>query len=240
MNTLLLLAEGGTDFSISGMWSEMGLAAKIVLIFLILQFIAALALSIERLIVYNRAKSQSVTYIMGLRTFLNERKLEEAVAAVQRSPQSPIAKVVGAGMSEYIKGMEALNEEGPDDVGDFDLVDAVNRQMERAKERETATLKRGLTVVATTGTTAPFIGLFGTVVGIINAFQGISSDGGGGLSSVAGGISEALFATAVGLLVAIPAVIAYNFFSAMVTNFQIDMNDVASELIDFVLKEGRY
>ena len=95
-------------------------------------------------------------------------------------------------------------------------------------------------LVATTGTTAPFIGLFGTVVGIINAFAGLSGDGGGGLGAVAGGISEALFATAVGLLVAIPAVAAYNYFTSRVLKLQIDMNDVDSELIDYVLKEGRY
>jgi biopolymer transport protein ExbB len=177
---------------------------------------------------------------MLLRNFLQERKLQEAVAAVQAHSDSPIAKVVGAGMSEYIKGMDALHEEGPDDVGDFDLVDAVNRQMERTKEREAANLKKGLGLIATTGSTAPFVGLLGTVVGIINSFQGLSSDGGGGLSSVAGGISEALVATAVGLIVAIPAVMAFNYFNARVEGFVIDMNDVASEVINFVLKEGRY
>jgi biopolymer transport protein ExbB len=237
----LLLAEGGgTDFSISGMWGEMGLFAKLVIIILALQFVISTTLSIERTMLYSKAKKQSINYIMLLRNFLNERKLEDAVAAAQQHSASPIAKVVAAGMSEYIRGLEALEEEGPDDVGDFDLVDAVNRQMERAKERETAILKRGLTMVATTGSTAPFVGLLGTVVGIINSFQGLSGDGGGGLGAVAGGISEALFATAVGLLVAIPAVMAFNMFNGKVEGFGIDMNDVASEMIDFVLKEGRY
>jgi biopolymer transport protein ExbB/TolQ len=195
---------------------------------------------LERLRAYARARRHSIQYIMLLRNFLQERKLQEAVQGAQTHGDSPLAKVVGAGLSEYIKGMEALNEEGPEDVGDFDLVDAVNRQLERAKERETANLKRGLTTLATVGSTAPFVGLLGTVVGIINSFQGISADGGGGLSSVAGGISEALVATAVGLIVAIPAVMMFNSFNARVEGFTIDMNDVASELIDFVLKEGRY
>jgi biopolymer transport protein ExbB len=239
-DTLLLLAAEGHDFSIAGMWEQMGIVAKAVLILLGLQFVITLALGVERLMVFNKGKKQSVSYIMLLRNFLNERKLEEAVAAVQQHPNSPLAKIVGGGLSEYIKGLEALQEEGPDDVGDFDLVDAVNRQMERAKERETGALKRGLSTIATTGSTAPFIGLFGTVVGIINSFQGLSGDGGGGLGAVAGGISEALFATAVGLLVAIPAVMAFNYFNGRVETMQIDMNDVASELIDFVLKEGRY
>jgi biopolymer transport protein ExbB len=239
MDTLLLLANGA-DFSLAGMWAAMGLFAKLIIIILILQFVIAGALVIERQMLYSKAKKQSISYIRLLRDLLRERKLAEAVQGAQQHPASPIAKVVGAGMSEYINGLEALEEEGPDDVGDFDLVDAVNRQMERAKERETASLKRGLTMIATTGSTAPFVGLLGTVVGIITAFQGLSGDGGGGLSSVAGGISEALFATAVGLLVAIPAVMMFNAFNGRVEGFQIDMNDVASELIDYVLKEGRY
>lgn len=238
--TTLLANTGGTDFSLAGMWEQMGIFAKVILVLLLLMFLLSLAIVLERLRAYARARKHSIQYIMLLRNFLQERKLPEAVQAAQTHGDSPLAKVVGAGLSEYIKGMEALNEEGPEDVGDFDLVDAVNRQLERAKERETANLKRGLTSLATVGTTAPFVGLLGTVVGIINSFQGISSDGGGGLSSVAGGISEALVATAVGLLVAIPAVVMFNSFNARVEGFQIDMNDVASELIDFVLKEGRY
>lgn len=240
MDTLLLLANEAPSFTLSGMWAQMGIFAKLVLIILVLQFIITSIMGIERFVVYSKAKKESIRYIMQLRNFLNERKLEEAVAAVKQNPNSPIAKVVGAGMDEYLQGMEALQEEGPEDVGDFDIVDAVNRQMERAKERETANLKRGLTVLATVGSTSVFVGLFGTVVGIITAFQGISADGGGGLSSVAGGISEALVATAVGLMVAIPSVVAFNLFNGRVEAFQIDMNDVASELVDFVLKEGRY
>lgn len=238
--TTLLANTGGTDFSLAGMWEQMGIFAKVILVLLMLMFLLSLAIVLERLRAYARARRHSIQYIMLLRNFLQERKLQEAVTAAQTHGDSPLAKVVGGGLSEYIKGMEALNEEGPEDVGDFDLVDAVNRQLERAKERETANLKRGLTSLATVGSTAPFVGLLGTVVGIINSFQGISSDGGGGLSSVAGGISEALVATAVGLLVAIPAVVMFNSFNARVEGFQIDMNDVASELIDFVLKEGRY
>ena len=235
-----LLANAGADFSLAGMWAQMGIIAKFVMVLLLLMFLLSLALMIERSRAYSRAKRQSISYIMLLRNFLQERKLQEAVTAAGQHADSPLAKVVGAGMSEYLKGMEALQEEGPEDVGDFDLVDAVNRQLERAKERETANLKRGLTVLATVGSTSVFVGLFGTVVGIITAFQGLSTDGGGGLSSVAGGISEALVATAVGLMVAIPSVVAFNLFNGRVEGFQIDMNDVASELIDFVLKEGRY
>jgi biopolymer transport protein ExbB/TolQ len=235
----ILVAEAGS-FTFASMWEEMGFFAKAVLIGLVVMFVIALAIIYERYRVYGKAKRQSINYIMLLRTYLQERKMQEAVAAAQQHPDSPVAKVVGAGLKEYLEGLEALREEGPDDVGDFDLVDAVNRAMERAKERETANLKRGLTWLATVGSTAPFVGLLGTVVGIINSFQGLAGDGGGGLAAVSGGISEALVATAAGLLVAIPAVMLFNAFNARVESYQIDMNDVASELIDFVLKEGRY
>lgn len=240
MNTLLLIASGGHDFSIAGMWAEMGFVAKAVLIGLIIQFIISVGLAIERYMYYSKAKKESLSFIRRLEPLLNEGQLAEAVDAVQAHKTSPVANVVGSGLREYLQGLTAINEEGPQDVGDFDIVDAVNRQMERTKERQTLILKRGLVMIATTGTTAPFIGLLGTVVGIINSFQGLSADGGGGLSAVSGGISEALFATAVGLLVAIPCVMAFNFFNARVESFNIDMNDIASTLIDFVLKEGRY
>ena len=140
-------------------------------------------------------------------------------------------------MDEYLQGLEALQEEGPDDVGDFDLVDAVNRQMERTKERETASLKKGLALIATTGSTAPFIGLLGTVVGIINAFQGIAATGSGGIGAVSAGISEALVETALGLFVAIPAVWLYNYFQGRIDYFNVEMDNSSSELVDYFIKK---
>lgn len=235
--TTLLANSGGTDFSLAGMWEQMGIFAKIILVLLLLMFLLSLAIVLERLRAYGRARRHSIQYIMLLRNFLQERKLQEAVQAAQTHGDSPLAKVVGGGLSEYIKGMEALNEEGPEDVGDFDLVDAVNRQLERAKERETANLKRGLTSLATVGSTAPFVGLLGTVVGIINSFQGMKSAESTGIGAVAGGISEALIETAFGLVVAIPAVWAFNYFSSKVESFVVEMDNSSSELIDYFLKQ---
>jgi biopolymer transport protein ExbB/TolQ len=101
-----------------------------------------------------------------------------------------------------------------------------------------AEMKRGLGGLATIGATAPFIGLFGTVVGIVNAFTGMASSGSGGLAAVSAGISEALITTAVGLAVAIPAVMAFNYFTERLERFTIEMNNAAQELIDFFLKQG--
>jgi biopolymer transport protein ExbB/TolQ len=100
-------------------------------------------------------------------------------------------------------------------------------------------MKKGLGGLGTISSGAPFIGLFGTVVGIINAFRSMAASGQGGLGAVSAGISEALVTTAAGLLVAIPAVMAYNYFTNTNEQFVVDMNDVSSELISYVLREGR-
>ena len=115
-------------------------------------------------------------------------------------------------------------------------IEASKRALERAEAIVHAELKRGLSGLATIGSTAPFVGLFGTVVGIINAFQGISSEKSTGLAAVAGGISEALVTTAIGLFVAIPAVWMYNFFTSKVEAFDVEMDNSSSELIDYFLK----
>ena len=122
-------------------------------------------------------------------------------------------------------------------MGEFDLVDSVNRSLERVKERETSSLRKGLGGLATIASIAPFVGLFGTVLGIINSFQKLKE--GGGIEIIGPGISEALVSTAFGLLVAIPAAMAFNYFTGRVENMVVDMSDVSSEFIDYVLKEGR-
>ena len=147
--------------------------------------------------------------------------------------------MVAAALTEHQEGLDAMKELGPDELGDFDLVDAINRAIERVKEREVAGLKRGLGGLASISSAAPFIGLFGTVIGIINAFRSMAAAGQGGLGAVSKGISEALFTTATGLLVAIPAVMMFNYFTNAIEAFVVDMNDVSSELLSYVLREGR-
>jgi biopolymer transport protein ExbB/TolQ len=120
----------------------------------------------------------------------------------------------------------------------MESIDAVNRALDRVKEREIADLRRGLSFLATVASSAPFVGLFGTVIGIITAFQKMGLEG-GGLQAVSAGIAEALITTAFGLLVAIIAVWLFNFFTTRVEAFVVDMNDVSSELVDTMLKLER-
>ena len=152
--------------------------------------------------------------------------------------QSPVAKVMESGLSALLQGREALKTEGPEDVGDFDLVDSVNRALERVKERETSNLRKGLPYLGTVASATPFIGLLGTVIGILGTFQ-LLKGGSVTINEIGPKISEALVSTALGLAVAIIAAMAFNFFTSRVESYVIDMNDVSSEFIDYVLREGR-
>jgi biopolymer transport protein ExbB len=225
------------DFSLTEMWSQMGWPVKANTIFMIGMSVWSVYVIIERLLTYSKGASQSFSYVRALEGYLAKRDIDEAITAAKRHQGSPVAKVVESGLDAYRRGREALEQEGPQDVGEFDLVDSVNRSLERVKEREIAGLRKGLGSLATVASIAPFVGLFGTVIGIINSFQLLK--GGGGMEVVGPGIAEALVSTAFGLLVAIPAAMMFNYFTGRVETMSVDVNDVSSEFIDFVLKEGR-
>jgi len=230
------------QFSLVEMWHAMGPVAKGVVIILLFMSVYSLGLTVERFLTFQKAKNMNRGYIAALAPLVSQAgKLRDAVGIDVRFKGSPVAKVIGTGVNEYVRGLEALKQKGPDDLGDFDIVDAVNRSMERVKERAIADLRRGLTVLATVASSAPFVGLFGTVFGIITAFKSMAdpSKGGGGIATVSAGISEALLTTAVGLAVAIMAVWFYNYFTNRVDDFTIDIDETASELVENILKEGR-
>ena len=227
------------SFSFVDMWNSMGWPARSVVVVLAIMSVYSLGVTVERVATFVRARGRSLRFVLELAQSLKKRDRAAALRLAQAAPQPPIARVVAAALAEYEEGLEALHQHGADDTFDFDVVDAVNRALERVKEREIADLRRGLGGLATIASAAPFVGLFGTVVGIINAFRSMASSGQGGLAAVSAGISEALVTTAFGLLVAIPAVMVYNYLTNRVDDFIVDMNDVSSEVLSFVLKEGR-
>jgi len=145
--------------------------------------------------------------------------------------KSHLAKVVTAGLQEFKAHGESNDIPG-------EQIEASKRALERAEAIVHAELKRGLGGLATIGSTAPFVGLFGTVIGILNAFRQISAQKTSGLGAVAGGISEALVTTAIGLFVAIPAVMMFNYFTNKVEAFDVEMDNSSSELIDYFLKRS--
>jgi biopolymer transport protein ExbB/TolQ len=216
----------------------MGIVARGVVVVLIAMSVYSLGIAVERLLVYRRGKTRSFGYVRALATVISQPgKLESARGIEARFVGSPVARVVGSGVGEFAKGLEARAAGN----AAYDLVDAAVRVMERAKDRELANLRRGLPVLATVSSSAPFVGLFGTVGGIITAFQKLAdpAKGGGGIGTVSAGIAEALVTTAVGLGVAIIAVWFYNYFTARVDDLIVDMDETASELVDNIIKDAR-
>jgi biopolymer transport protein ExbB/biopolymer transport protein TolQ len=211
------------------MWDQMGWLARIVVIILFLMSAWSIGVMIDRLIAYNGARQQSRAFAPAVAGALREGKLDEAIKIADRYNKSHLAKVVVAGLQEF--RAHQLSSEIPGEE-----IEASRRALERAEAIVHAELKRGISSLATIGSTAPFVGLFGTVVGIINAFKGISTEKSTGLGAVAGGISEALVTTAVGLFVAIPAVWMFNYFTNRIEAFDVEMGNSSSELIDYFLK----
>ncbi len=224
---LMLLQEVG--FDLRSMWSQMGLMAKAVVVLLAIQSAWSIGVMIDRYISFSGARKQSREFAPAVAGCLKEGKIEEAISVAEQNKKSHLAKVVEAGLQEFRAQGSSTELSG-------EQIESSRRACERAEAIVNAELKRGLSGLATIGATAPFVGLFGTTVGIINAFQGMSSEKTAGLSAVAGGISEALVATAFGLFVAVPAVWAYNSFSTSVEAFQIEMTNSSSELIDYFVK----
>jgi biopolymer transport protein ExbB/TolQ len=137
-----------------------------------------------------------------------------------------------AGLQEY-----QFQQEAGGSLSREDLVDTVRRAIQRASALTANDLNKGVAALATIGATAPFVGLLGTVVGIITAFQGIAATGSGGLGAVSAGIAEALVETALGLLVAIPAVWFYNYLTGRIAYFNVEMDNSSSELVDYFIKK---
>ncbi|MFB3779361.1 MAG: MotA/TolQ/ExbB proton channel family protein [Bryobacteraceae bacterium] len=231
--SFLLLQEGGTiGWDPRALWNQMGLLAKIVVIILFCMSAWSIGVMIDRLLAYSGARKQSRQFAPAVAGALREGKLDEAVKIADRYKKSHLAKVVVAGLQEF--RAHQISSEIPGEE-----IEASKRALERAEAIVHAELKRGVTTLATIGATAPFVGLFGTVVGIINAFRGISTEKSTGLGAVAGGISEALVTTAIGLFVAIPAFWMFNYFTTKIEGFDVEMSNSSSELIDYFLKRSQ-
>jgi len=209
-------------------WNQMGFLAKGIAVLMLMMSIYSVGLFIERFLLFRAAKKQSIEYLPVATKSLREGNYKAAVDAARRYNKSHLAKVLSAGLQQFL----FEKEEEPS----HDAVESVRLAVERAAALTAAEMKRGLGGLATIGSTAPFIGLLGTVVGIINAFTGMAATGSGGIGSVSAGIAEALINTAVGLGVAIPAVWMFNYFQGQIEFFGIEMANSSSELIDFFLK----
>src|ERR1700674_1078019 len=230
--SLFLQDTGGVQWDPLSLWRQMGPLAKAVVILLFIMSAYSIGVMIDRVMAYSAARKQSRQFAPAVAGALREGKLDEAVKIADRYKKSHLAKVVVAGLQEF--QAHQLSSDIPGEE-----IEASKRALERAEAIVHAELKRGVSGLATIGSTAPFVGLFGTVVGIINAFKSIASEKSTGLGAVAGGISEALVTTAIGLFVAIPAVWMFNLFTGRIEAFDVEMGNSSSELIDYFLKRSQ-
>jgi biopolymer transport protein ExbB/TolQ len=221
------------DMSPLALWGSMTPIAKGVVVALIILSVWSLYICVERLLLFRKAQRQSLAFAKQVTDHLKHDRPQAAIDAATKYPQSHLARVVSAGLHAY------QTESATSPLSDLEIVEAANRAVERSTLLTTSDFKRGIGGLATIATTAPFIGLFGTVIGIINAFRGMAMTGSGGIGAVSAGIAEALVTTALGLFVAIPAAWMFNYFQNKLERLQVEMSNSASELIDFFMKKQR-
>jgi biopolymer transport protein ExbB len=217
--------------SLYDLFASMGYFAKFIVLLLAFMSVFSWAAAISKLVQITRSESETRKFAPEFSRLLKEEKLDEAIKRAELAKRSHVARVIGASLAE-VKPL--LRDRATITAAD---INSVERSVEREILIVSAELKRGLGLLATTGSTAPFVGLLGTVMGIVNAFTGMAASGGGGsLASVSAGIAEALITTAFGLIVAIPAVWLYNYFTTKIDFLSVEMTYNSKELIDYLIK----
>jgi biopolymer transport protein ExbB/TolQ len=231
---MLIVAQAGGGLNLIELWGNMGGIARGVAFVLVIMSMWSFGVAIERYYTFMQARKQSKLYAPQVAKHLKDGRLKDAMAVSQAKAYqySHLAKVVLAGLQEY-----QYQQDGHGTLTRDDIVDTTRRAIQRAAALTSNDLKKGIPSLATIGATAPFVGLLGTVVGVINAFHGIATTGSGGIGAVSGGISEALVETALGLVVAIPAVWVYNYFTGRLEYFNVEMDNSSSELVDYFIKK---
>tara|TARA_B100000949_G_C14183835_1_gene408692 strand:+ start:307 stop:975 length:669 start_codon:yes stop_codon:yes gene_type:complete len=217
------------------LWDQMGLFVKVLMGVLAIMSMWSVGVFFERVFTFTQATKQSKLFAPKVAKHLKDGKLKEAVTISQSKnyKYSHLGKVVLAGLQEY-----QFQQDSGVDLAKDDVVDSVRRAIQRAAALTASDLKKGMGALATIGSTAVFVGLLATTLGVINAFQGIAATGSGGLGAVSGGISEALVGTAIGLFVAIPAVWFYNYLTGKLEYFAVEMDNSSSELVDYFIKKS--
>jgi len=214
-------------------WASMGTLSRLVAYSLLVMALASIAVTVERLIALARGNAETRAFLAEARQHLDLWSPEGLEAAAAARPQSPLARIA--------KGMARAYLRAVDDDGGVPVLELVRRERDRQREAASADLRRGMSVLASVGSISPFVGLLGTVIGIITAFQSIATSGSGGLGAVSAGISEALIETALGLMVAIPSVLLFNYLSGRVSGFELALDRGAGELFDAMENEhGRH
>lgn len=210
------------SFSPLHIWASMGLLSKVIASILLFMAVSCLAVVVERQIALVRGKRVTKRFLRGVLGFIDAGDYKQAIAMAEESKLSPFARLLAPVLGRVVKGDEKK-------VG---AVELARREAERQKEAVSEELRRGMGILASVGSVAPFVGLLGTVVGIITAFQGIAATGSGGLGAVSAGIAEALVETALGLMVAIPAVLFFNQLNNKINAVETELARRTGELLD--------
>jgi biopolymer transport protein ExbB/biopolymer transport protein TolQ len=218
------------EFTLADLWGHMGVPARLVVITMLLMSLASAIVVLERLWVLSKSNRQSIAFAQYMSTVLATGDLSKAVGSESAPDAGHLGRVLQAALRVY------GSAQGADPDVTFD---SVARALERQGQRELHAMKRGIGVLSTVASTAPFVGLLGTVVGIVNAFSSMAVSGSTGLATISAGIAEALTTTALGLLVAIPAVAAYNGMAAWIDARGVDISEASNELLDLVAHELR-
>ena len=216
------------QFSFSDIWQHMGGPAIAVATILALMGMASLTVFVERLFSLRRSRKASRVFSSKVAEAVSSGRFDAAIAEAEKHKHSHLARIFRAALVTY------RHADRTADASALTPFDHTQRFLERYLEEVSADLRSGLAVLASVGSTAPFVGLLGTVLGIISAFQGIASAGSGGLAAVSAGISEALIETALGLVVAIPAVLAFNYLSTKIGHEEMTLRNAAGHLLDTV------
>jgi len=219
------------NVSLINLWTQAGSFAKGIVIILLIMSIFSLTIVVQKLIKVKKSEGATRRFAPQFSRAIQEENLDQAITLAEKNKVSHVARVLGGALSE-VKPL--LRDRATVTAAD---INSAERAVERQMLIVLAEFKRGSGVLGTVGATAPFVGLLGTTMGIVNAFQSMSAGGAsGGLAGIGSGIAEALITTAFGLLVAIPAVWAYNYFTTKVENLTVEMTYTSKELIDYLIK----
>jgi biopolymer transport protein ExbB/biopolymer transport protein TolQ len=212
------------------LWGTMGWFAKGIVFVLAIMSIWSLTVMITKAISFGRTQRATRVFAPQFSRAIQEENLDQAISLAEKNKKSHLARVVGEALAE-VKPL--LRDRATITAAD---INSAERAVERQMLIVLSELKRGTGILATVGATAPFVGLLGTTMGIVNAFTGMAASGSGGLSAISAGIAEALITTAFGLMVAIPAVWMFNYFSTKIDNLTAEMTYTSKEMIDYLIK----
>src|SRR5229473_1490827 len=213
------------------LWAQMGSFAKGIVVIMAIMSIYSLTIVFTKLVQLKRSESETRKFAPQFSRAIQEENLDQAITLAEKNKKSHVSRVLGEALAE-VKPL--LRDRATITAAD---INSAERAVERQMLIITSELKRGLGILATTGATAPFVGLLGTTMGIVTAFQGMAASGGGGsLQAITGGVAEALITTAFGLMVAIPAVWLYNYFATKIDFLTVEMTYTSKELIDYLIK----